>query len=51
LRLLHAPPALGELVAFAGLCRVLPVQAGREAEEREDVFGVEEERQLDDPAV
>jgi hypothetical protein len=51
LRLLHAPPALGELVAFAGLCRVLPVQAGREAEEREDVFGVEEERQLDDPAA
>jgi hypothetical protein len=51
LRFLHASPALSELTAFVGLEAVLPVEPGREAEEREDPVGVEEERQLDDPAV
>ena len=51
LRLLHAQPALRELVALAGLCLVLPVEAGRQAEEREDPLGVAEEGQLGDPAT
>ncbi len=49
LRLLHASPALENLIAFAGLDSVLRVEPQREAEEREDPFGVEEERQLGDP--
>jgi hypothetical protein len=51
IRFLHASPALRSLIAFAGLEAVLRVEPGREAEEREDPVGVEEERQLDDPAV
>ena len=51
LQLLHAQPALRELVALAGLRLVLPVEAGRQAEEGEDPFGVEEEGQLRDPAA
>jgi hypothetical protein len=51
LRLLDAQPALRELVALAGLCLVLPVEAGWQAEEREHTVGVEEERQLGDPAA
>ena len=50
-RFLHASPALQGLISFAGLDAVLRVEPGREAEEREDPVGVEEERQLDDPAV
>jgi anti-anti-sigma regulatory factor len=49
LRLLHASPALKDLIAFAGLDSVLRVEPERETEEREDPLGVEEERQLDDP--
>jgi len=51
LRLLHASPVLRDLIAFAGLDAVLCVEPGREAEQGEDPVGVEEERQLDDPAV
>ena len=51
LRLRNASPALLALIAFAGLDSVLRLEAWREAEEREDAVGVEEERQLDDPAV
>jgi len=51
LRFFHASPALQELIAFVGLDAVLCVEPGREAEEGEDPVGVEEERQLDDPAV
>jgi hypothetical protein len=51
LRFLHASPALRDLIGFAGLDAVLCVEPGREAEERENAVGVEEERQLDDPAV
>jgi hypothetical protein len=51
IRFLHASPALQGLIVFAGLDAVLRVEPGREAEERKDPVGVEEERQLDDPAV
>jgi hypothetical protein len=51
LRFLYASPALQDLIGFVGLDAVLRVEAGREAEEREDPVGVEEKRQLDDPAV
>ena len=51
LLLLHASPALRDLIVFAGLDSVLWVEPGREAEEREDPLGVEEERQLGDPTA
>jgi STAS domain len=51
IRFLHASPALHALIVFASLDAVLRVEPGREAEEREDPVGVEEERQFDDPAV
>jgi hypothetical protein len=51
LRFLQVSPALRELIAFAGLDGVLPVEIQRQAEEREDPVGVEEERQLDDPSI
>ncbi len=51
LRLLDASPALVDLIAFVGLNAVLCVEPRRETEEGEDMVGVEEERQLDDPAV
>jgi hypothetical protein len=51
LRLLHASAALVDLIAFVGLDAVLRVEPRREAEEGEDPVGVEEESQLDDPAV
>ena len=38
-----------ELIAFCGLAEVLRVEPRREAEEREQRLGVEEERELDDP--
>jgi ABC-type transporter Mla MlaB component len=50
----HASSELLELVAFMGLLEVLPgsgVESGGQAEEREERLGVEEERQLPDPAV
>ena len=50
-RLLDASLELRELVAFAGLNGVLRLEPGREAEEREEPLGVEEEGQLDDPAA
>jgi hypothetical protein len=50
LRLRHASAALRELIAFAGLDEVLRVEAQGQAEEREERLGVEEERELDDPA-
>jgi hypothetical protein len=42
---------LRELVAFAGLAEALGVEPGREAEEREEPLGVEEERDLPDRPV
>ena len=50
LRLRHASSALRELIEFAGLDQVLRVETGGQAEEREERLGVEEERELDDPA-
>ena len=51
LRLADAPPALLELVAFAGLAEALGVEPGRQPEQREQPLGVEEERHLGDPAA
>jgi hypothetical protein len=48
-RLRGAPRELLELIAFAGLATVLRVEARREAEEREERLGVQEEGELDDP--
>ena len=49
LRLCSASPELLELVDFAGLAAVLRVEPRRQAEQREQRLGVEEERQLGDP--
>jgi STAS domain len=51
LRLRNASPGLTGLIAFLGLDSTLRLEAWRETEEREDPVGVEEERQLDDPAA
>ena len=51
IRLRHASRELQELLAFAGLDDVLRVEPGGQAEQREQGVGVEEERELDDPAV
>jgi hypothetical protein len=48
-RLRGTPRELLELIAFAGLAGVLGVEARREAEEREERLGVQEEGELDDP--
>jgi hypothetical protein len=45
----HPSRELEELLAFVGLDGVLGVEAARQAEEREEPLGVEEERELDDP--
>jgi anti-anti-sigma regulatory factor len=42
---------LQKLLAFVGLAEVLGLEPGGQAEEREDRLGVEEERELDDPAA
>jgi anti-anti-sigma regulatory factor len=48
--LLRRPsPDLQRLIAFAGLEQVLRVEPPRQAEEREQPLGAEEERQLLDP--
>jgi anti-anti-sigma regulatory factor len=46
-----ASAELVELLGFVGLADVLRVEPGRQAEEREERGGVEEERELDDPSV
>jgi hypothetical protein len=51
LRLEGATRELAELLAFLGLDDVLPVEPRGQAEEREEGLGVEEERELDEPAV
>ena len=51
IRFTNASPALQELIAFVGLNDALVRRPGRQAEEREDPVGVEEERQLDDPVA
>ena len=49
LRLRHVPSELRELITFVGLAEVLGVEPRRQAEEREQRLGVEEERELGDP--
>jgi hypothetical protein len=51
LRLLHASAELTCLIELTGLAGVLGVEPGRQPEEREQGFRVEEEAQLDDPAA
>ena len=51
LRLHHAPADLRCLLEFTGLSEVLRLEPGWEAEEREDPRRVQEEGELDDPAV
>lgn len=50
-QLRHASRELQELLAFAGLRDVLRVETGGQPEQREERVGVEEERELDNPAV
>jgi hypothetical protein len=50
IRLRNASAELQELIAFAGLRDALRVEVERHAEQREQRLGVEEERELDDPA-
>ena len=50
LRLCHASRELEDLIVFAGLRDALRVEMGGHAEQREQRLGVEEERELDDPA-
>jgi anti-anti-sigma regulatory factor len=49
LRIRGASPELLELIGLAGLEDVLRVEPRRQAEQREELLGVEEERQLRDP--
>jgi anti-anti-sigma regulatory factor len=51
LRLYKVSPELQELLDLCGLGDVLGVEVVRQAEEREERLGVEEERQLPDPPV
>jgi hypothetical protein len=50
-RLRGASSELHELLAFCGLDGVLPVETLGQAEEREEPLRVEEEAELDDPAL
>jgi hypothetical protein len=49
IQLRDASVDLQDLLDFVGLRVVLRVEAGGEAEEREELLRVEEERELDDP--
>jgi hypothetical protein len=51
LRLAHASTELGELITLVGLDAVLCLEPRRQPEEGENPVGIEEEGQLDDPAV
>ena len=51
LRLSGTSKALRELIAFCGLDALLPGELERQPEQREQALGVEEERQLDNPAL
>jgi hypothetical protein len=50
IRLRNSSNELRELIALAGLDEVLRVEPRGQAEQREQPLGVEEERELDDPA-
>ena len=47
----RAPRDVVELIELAGLCDALGVEPLRQAEQREERLGVEEERELPDSAV
>ena len=47
----NVPCDLLELIQLAGLCEVLGVEPLRQAEQREERLGVEEERELPDSAA
>ena len=49
IRLRDASSELQDLLAFVGLRNVLRVEAGGQAEQREQRLGAEEERELGDP--
>jgi hypothetical protein len=51
LRVINASPELQELLAFVGLGDVLLGRSEREAEEREEPFGVEERGEAGDASV
>ena len=51
LRLVRVPDELRELITFVGLAEALGLEPRGQAEEREERVGVEEEGELDDPAV
>jgi hypothetical protein len=51
LRLRAASDELSDLIELAGLSEALGVEPHRQPEQREQRAGVEEERELDDPAV
>jgi hypothetical protein len=51
LRLRRVPRELEELITFVGLAEALGLEPRGQAEEREQRVGVEEERELDDPAA
>jgi ABC-type transporter Mla MlaB component len=51
LRLRDVSRELEDLIVFVGLDPVLPVEPGRQPEEREQAVGIEEERQLPDSPV
>jgi anti-anti-sigma regulatory factor len=50
-RLQNASPELWALLSLVGLDEVLRVDPGRETEQREERVGLEEERELPDPAA
>jgi hypothetical protein len=51
LRLTRVPAELEELITFVGLAEALRLEPRRQAEEREERVGVEEEGELDDPSA
>ena len=51
LELRNANPCLLELIGFVGLGEVLRVESRRQAEQREEPGGVEEEGELADPPI
>jgi hypothetical protein len=51
LRLRNVSRELAGLIELTGLVDVLRLEPRREAEEREERLGVEEERELSDPAL
>src|SRR5262249_46323306 len=51
LRVVNATPELEAVIGFAGREEVLLGRRQRQAEEREEAFGVQERREADDPAV